>query len=157
MSFWFKILIAIVIVEALGGIGAAITSDQIAGWYAYLKKPAGTPPNWVFGPVWITLYAMMGAAFGLIWNLKEPGLEKGAAFTWFGIQLVLNIAWTPVFFGLHQMLSALVVIIALWAAIATTILCFWRLAPLAAILLVPCQAWVSYATYLNAGYWWLNR
>ena len=79
------------------------------------------------------------------------------ALVWFGIQFALNLAWTPVFFGLHQLLIALVVIVALWGSIVVTIVSFSRLQKVAGLLLVPYLLWVSYATYLNAGYWWLNR
>jgi benzodiazapine receptor len=157
MPFWIKIVLSIVAVEVLGGLGAAITSDQIPGWYENLQRPPGTPPNWLFGPVWISLYAMIGAAFAIIWHRAEPGAVQRAAMIWFTVQLVLNLAWTPVFFGMHQMLVALVVIVGLWVVIAVTIAQFRRLNPVAAMLLTPYLLWVSYATYLNGGYWFLNR
>jgi tryptophan-rich sensory protein len=157
MPFWTKLLVSIVAIEVLGGLGAAVTSSQIPEWYAGLNKPPGTPPNGIFGPVWICLYAMVGAAFALVWHRAAPGPQKRTAMLWFGAQLLLNLAWTPVFFGAHQMLLALLVIVALGAAIAMTIAKFRRLDALAAALLVPYLLWVSYATYLNAGNWWLNR
>lgn len=157
MPFWTKIILSIVIVEALGGLGAAITSDQIPGWYASLQKPPGTPPNWVFGPVWISLYAMMGAAFAIIWHKADSGSAKRTGMIWFGVQLILNLAWTPVFFGMHQMMAALLVIVCLLIAIVVTIGKFHRLNRIASALLIPYLVWVSYATYLNGGYWFLNR
>ena len=157
MPFWCKLLLSIIAIEILGGLGAAVTSSQIAEWYAGLSKPPGTPPNWLFGPVWICLYAMVGSAFAIIWHRVEAGAPKRIAMLWFGAQLVLNLAWTPVFFGLHQMLFALVIILAMWFAIAITIILFRKLQPLAAALMIPYLLWVTYATYLNAGYWLLNR
>ena len=157
IPFWLKLLASVLIVEFLGGLGAAVTSSQIPDWYAGLQKPPGTPPNWLFGPVWVTLYGMIGAAFAIVWHFARPGTAKRIALSWFAVQLILNLAWTPVFFGLHQMFAALIVIVALWAAIATTIIHFGRLQSVGAVLLVPYLVWVSYATYLNAGYWYLNR
>lgn len=157
MPFWIKVLISVVVVEALGGIGAAVTSGQIADWYAGLRRPPGTPPNWLFGPVWITLYAMIGLSFAIIWHHAAPGRLKQVALLCFAIQMLLNIAWTPVFFGWHRMLVALLIIVALWVAIVVTILLFRKLRLSAALLLVPYLIWVSYATYLNAGYWLFNR
>ena len=156
MPFWIKAVISVVAIEVLGGVRAAVTSSQIPEWYAGLSKPPGTPPNWLFGPVWISLYAMVGVAFAIIWHKAEPGAAKRTAMLWFAVQLVLNLAWTPVFFGWHRLLLALLVIVALWGAIAVTIVLFRRLQPVAAALLIPYLLWVSYATYLNAGHWWLN-
>jgi len=157
MPFWIKMLIAVAAVEVLGGLGAWITRSQIPGWYAGLQRPPGTPPNWIFGPVWSLLYAMMGAGFAVVWHRTEPGAAKRVAILWFGAQLALNLAWTPVFFRWHQPFAALAVIAALWIAIAVTISKFRRIQPLAAALLIPCWLWVGYATYLNAGFWLLNR
>lgn len=157
MRLSWKILICIFAVEALGGVGGWITSSQIPGWYGGLEQPPGTPPNWVFGPVWLLLYAMMGAAFALVWHRASPGRAKRVGMGWFGWQLALNVAWTPVFFGMHRMLAALVVIIALWFAIVITMRSFRSLDRLAAALLAPYLLWVSYAAYLNAGYLLLNR
>lgn len=157
MPLFLKILVSIIVVEVLGGLGAAITSDQIPGWYAGLAKPPGTPPNWLFGPVWGVLYAMMGAAFALVWHYAEPSSAKRSALWCYAVQLVLNLSWTTVFFGMHEMLMGLLILLALLVAIVATIVRFRRLRPLAGWLMAPYLVWVSYATYLNAGYWWLNR
>lgn len=157
MALWIKIVLSVLGIQVLGGVSAMITADQIPGWYAGLQRPPGTPPNAIFGPVWITLYAMMGVAFALVWHRAEPGAAKRKALGVFGFQLFLNMAWTPIFFGWHQMLVALMVIVVLWFAIAWTIRLFWGVLPLAGALLLPYLLWVSYATYLNAGYWGLNR
>jgi tryptophan-rich sensory protein len=157
MNFGGKILIAVLSVEVLGGLGATVTSGGISGWYTGLVRPPGTPPNWVFGPVWVTLYAMMGVAIALVWHRAQAGGAKRDALLWAGLQLVLNLAWTPVFFGWHQMLVALVVILLLWVALAVTAVKFWKICRLAGMLLVPYWIWVGYATYLNGGFWILNR
>ena len=102
MPLWIKLFISIVAVELLGGLGGWITSSQIPDWYAGLNKPVGNPPNWLFGPVWGFLYALIGIAFALIWHQPKSATRQ-KAIIWFGIQLFLNLAWTPVFFGLHQM------------------------------------------------------
>ncbi|MEM0969733.1 MAG: TspO/MBR family protein, partial [Verrucomicrobiota bacterium] len=99
MPFWLKILVSVIAVEILGGLGAVFTTSSIETWYAELTKPPGNPPNWLFAPVWTALYALIGIAFARVWHLGEAGPRKQAAMTWFTIQLVLNLAWTPVFFG----------------------------------------------------------
>lgn len=149
-----KILLCSLVMLALGGLSGWLTSSAIPGWYATLVRPPGTPPNWLFGPVWTVLYLMIGASFALIWHRGRVGKNQ-ATFS-FIVQLVLNLAWTPVFFGLHQMEVALGVIILLWFAIALTLRSFADSSRPAAILLVPYLLWVSYATYLNAGYAFLN-
>lgn len=157
MPLWLKIVLCIIAAEILGGLGGFLTATSIDTWYADLNKPPGNPPNWLFGPVWSVLYAMMGTAFALVWHRADPGPEMKSALTWFVIQLVLNLAWTPVFFGAHQMLAALVIIVSLLGAILITIRKFRPISQLAGWLLVPYTLWVSYATWLNLGYWWLNR
>jgi benzodiazapine receptor len=124
---------------------------------AYIRKPAGTPPNWVFGPVWVFLYAMIGVSVAIIWERGANGGEVGKALILFVVQLTLNAVWTLIFFGLHQLLPALVVVGALWVVILVTIIAFLRHSKFAGCLLIPYLIWVTYATYLNAGCWLLNR
>ncbi len=132
--------------------GAWMTSPA---WYAALVKPAWSPPAWLFGPVWTLLYVLMAVAAWLVW--REGGwLRQRRALTLYLVQLVLNAAWTPIFFGLRQPGWALVEIIALWIAILATLLAFKRVRPLAAWLLAPYLAWVSFATVLNFTLWRLN-
>lgn len=157
MGLLVKIILCVVAVEVLGSAGALTMGDALKEWYPNLSKPPGTPPPWVFGPVWGTLYAMIGIALALVWHRGEPGCAKRSALLWFGVQMALNVAWTPLFFGLRQVALALVVIVVLWVVIGVTIQRFRRVDRLAAALLIPYLAWVSYATWLNAGYWWLNR
>ena len=149
-----KIILSSLVMLLLGGVGGYLTSGSITSWYAKLNQPPGTPPNWLFGPVWSTLYVMIGASFALIWHQGSLGNNRPTYY--FLTQLILNLAWTPVFFGAHQIGAALMVIILLWVAIALTIHAFYKLSKTAAYLLIPYLVWVSYATYLNAGHLHLN-
>lgn len=132
--------------------GAAFPPDA---WFAALAKPSWQPPNWLFGPVWTTLYLMMGIAAGLVWR-RGPAPAVRGALAIYAMQLVLNALWTPAFFGAHALGAALVVIVVLWIAIALTIIRFWSIHRVAAALLLPYLAWVSFATALNAELWSLN-
>lgn len=124
-------------------------------WYASLAKPAWTPPNWLFGPAWTFLYASMGVAAFLVW--RSAGWRRGrGALRFFLLQLGLNAAWTPLFFGLHAMGWALAAIVLLLAAAAATAAAFHRVRPVAACLLLPYLAWLAYAAALNAALWRLN-
>ena len=150
-SRWFVLLWALLpFLAALGG--AAFPPDQ---WFAALAKPSWQPPNYLFGPVWTTLYLMMGIAAGLVW-LRGPSPAVRAALIVFVLQLLLNALWTPVFFGAHALGAALLVIVLMWVAIVVTLRRFARVSTLAAWLLVPYLAWVSFATALNAALWRLN-
>ena len=150
MSNTFKLIIAIVVSELAGIIGSVFTSSSIDGWYAGIVKPAINPPAWVFGPVWTTLFALMGIAAFLIWSSYAKASEdkkKGVkiALILFGIQLVLNTLWSIIFFGLQSPGGALIEIIFLWIAILATIIAFAKISKLAAWFLVPYIAWVSFA------------
>lgn len=135
---------------------AALGSPFIPGdWYAGLTKPAWNPPSWVFGPVWTALYTMMAVAAWLVWQRSAGGVRR-LALGLFLAQLVLNAAWTPLFFGLHLLGVALAEMLLLWVAIAATIIAFHRVHRLAAWLLVPYLAWVSFAAFLNLALWRLN-
>lgn len=121
-------------------------------WYQNLKKPPGTPPSWVFGPVWTALYLMMGWAAGRLVVRRD-----WIATVCFIGQLILNLAWTPVFFGAHQIGAALAIIAALWLVLLATIALAAKVDRPAALLLLPYLAWISYASYLNGSFFWLNR
>ncbi|MHC4910297.1 MAG: TspO/MBR family protein [Planctomycetota bacterium] len=123
-------------------------------WYAGLEKPPWTPPNWLFGPVWTVLYLMMGTAAWLVW--RKGWTRARGALVCFLVQLGLNAAWTPLFFGTHTMVAALVCIALLWLAILATILAFRRHDVRASLLLVPYLLWVTLATALNFELWRLN-
>lgn len=151
-----KIILCALVMLGLGGLGSWLTSGSIPNWFADLKHPPGRPPNWIFGPVWSALYLMIGTSFALIWHHDPERIGKTRATYFFSAQLLLNLLWTPAFFGIHQITLALIIIILMWCSIALTILEFRKLSPLAAKLLIPYLLWVSFATYLNAGYAWLN-
>ena len=137
-----------------GGIGA-IASTGAASFYAQLSQPSWAPPAWLFGPVWSGLYVLMGIAAWLVW--REHGFRgASAALRLFVVQLFANALWTWLFFVWHQGALSLAEIVALLFLIASTILAFWRLHRLAALLLVPYLAWVSFATALTASLWRLN-
>jgi tryptophan-rich sensory protein len=157
MKTALRILAAIVICELAGVIGSMFTAPAIPGWYAGLAKPSFNPPNWVFGPVWTTLYAMMGLAAYLVYEKGWNRPEVRKALTVFGVQLVLNALWSVVFFGGRQLLGGVVVIVLLWLMILLTIRLFSRTSRPAAYLLVPYVLWVSFATVLNVSLYLLNR
>lgn len=123
-------------------------------YYADLAKPDWAPPAWLFGPVWTSLYALIGLSAWLAW--RRGGSDSRLALGIWAIQLVLNAAWTPLFFGLREPFVALVGILALWLAIVATVVTFWRVRPLAGALLLPYLAWVSFAAALNFEIWRLN-
>lgn len=141
--------------ELAGGLGSLFTVPSIAGWYQMLQKPALNPPNWIFGPVWTTLFLFMGIAAFLVWK-KSRGTGRKIALSLFGVQFVLNVLWSALFFGWHQVDLAFVEIIALWIAILWTGIFFYRHSKPAGILFVPYLAWVSFASYLNFALWSLN-
>lgn len=141
---------------AAGAIAGSVTQPQIAGWYASLEKPRFTPPNIAFPIVWGLLYGLMAVAAWRIWRVEDRPQARRRALVWFGIQLVLNAAWSFGFFGAESPLLGLLVILALDAALAVAIVAFWPLDRLASLLLVPYFAWVAYATLLNASILSLN-
>jgi benzodiazapine receptor len=151
-----KLIGSIAACEGAGLIGSVFTTPAITTWYVTLQKPTFTPPNWVFGPVWASLYALMGVAVFLIWRrgLQQDGVK--AAFIIFWVQLVLNLMWSIVFFGLHSILGGVVVIIALWALVLITILRFFKISRVAGGLLVPYIVWLSIASALNVSIYMLN-
>ena len=153
---WTRLAICIVLCESAGIVGSLATFSAIPTWYAALAKPAFAPPNWLFGPVWTILYASMGIALYLVWQkgLEKPEVKKAAAF--FGVQLVLNVLWSLLFFGLHNPGLALVDIALLAVMIVATAVQFKKVSATAALLLLPYLAWVVFAAALNFGIWRLN-
>ena len=152
MSPWAVLVAFLVVVFAVSAVGGLFTASSVGGWYAGLAKPSWRPPNWLFGPVWTALYAMMAVSAWLVW--KRVGF--GPALLVFAIQLLINGIWSPVFFGAHSLGGGLVVIVALWFGIVGTIAMFWPISLTAALLLVPYLAWVSFAAVLNFAIWYLN-
>jgi translocator protein len=147
----------IMVCFAAAGVGSLATIPQTVGgsWYGTLDKPFFTPPASVFGPVWTVLYLSMAVSAWLVWR-REGFSGAQAAMALFSAQLVLNLLWSVIFFGLEAPGLALVEIVALWMAILLTILAFSKISRAAGWLLVPYLAWVTFATALNAGIWWLN-
>ncbi len=152
------VIIAVIICLTAGAIGSFFTTPYLPTWYTTLNKPPFSPPNWLFGPVWTTLYFLMGVAFYDVW-VKHTGRSSNwlGDVTFFLIQIILNTLWSIVFFGLHQIGVALLVILVLWFMILLCIIAFSRISKIAAILLVPYILWVSFASVLNAAIYFLNR
>ena len=136
------------------GLGSLFTTASLGSWYAGLAKPSWNPPNWIFGPVWTVLYAMMAVAGWLVW--RRGGSQSWLALRWFAIQLALNVVWSAVFFGLQLPGLAFFEIMLLWAAIAATLLTSWRVSRTAGILFAPYLLWVSFAATLSFAIWRLN-
>lgn len=151
-SAWMLAL-SLALVFVAGGLGSLAMPDA---WYAQLQKPPLNPPGWVFGPVWTTLYALMAVAAWLVWR-EHRSANVRMPLAVYAVQLALNAIWSPLFFGLHRPDLALIDLIAMWCAVAVTLVLFWRVRPLAGGLLIPYLAWVSFAGYLNGSIWWLNR
>jgi benzodiazapine receptor len=137
-------------------MGAVFTTSSVRDWYPTLQKPSWNPPAWLFGPVWTILYIMMAIAAWLVWQRRGLVIVN-SALGLFAFQLILNAAWSPLFFGLRSPLAGLSDIFLLWAAIFVTLLSFWKISPAAGVLLVPYWLWVSFATALNFAIWKLNR
>ena len=154
----FKILVMIVTCVVIGAISGLLTQEGVDTWYTTIEKPSFNPPNWIFAPVWSTLYVMMGIAAGLVWHEMESQKEtvkKGLTF--FAIQLALNALWSYIFFGLHNPMLALVEIILLWLMIYETFVFFNKVNKIAGYLFIPYLLWVTFATVLTASIYWLNR
>jgi tryptophan-rich sensory protein len=155
LKSWGVLAGLVILCAAVGAIGGAITVPQVPTWYAGLNQPSFRPPDWLFGPVWTTLYAMMAIAAWLAWRTAGPARRAGAMGL-FLLQLAVNAVWPPIFFGAHLLLVGLIDIVLLWLALAATIVKFWRIRPVAGLLLLPYLAWVSFASVLNAAIWRLN-
>lgn len=155
MSSFIKFIGCIGLVFLLGAIGSFVTIPNIETWYATLQKPTFNPPNWLFGPVWLTLYILIGISLFTLLTTKTK-LDKQKVYLIFGVQLCLNLAWPVAFFGLHSPVWALVTIILLFGAIVLTITESWRINKVAAYLLFPYAAWVGFAMVLNTAIVALN-
>jgi benzodiazapine receptor len=155
-DFW-RLIISIFVCQLAGLIGSIFTTPAISTWYATLKKPSFNPPNWLFSPVWITLFVLMGISLFLVWRKQRDTPHANRGLTLFGVQLVFNVLWSVFFFGLKSPLGGLIVIAILWILILLTILQFSKISELAAILLIPYIVWVSFAAILNASLFALNR
>lgn len=175
-----KLLISIIICQLAGVIGSIFTTPSISTWYALFQKPDFMPPNWLFAPAWITLFLLMGISLYLVWAKNwsvrvsesqspakkawNPISEKLWVGAWkeensiaiFILQLILNILWSVIFFGLKLPGPAFFEILMLWFAILYTIINFYRISKIAAYLLIPYILWVTFAAFLNFSIWQLN-
>jgi benzodiazapine receptor len=150
---WLALIGFIVLCNGAGFLGTLVGNQ---GYYRELVLPSWAPPPAVFGPAWITLYVLMGTATWLVWR-TPPSRDRREALGWFAVQLVLNAAWTPVFFGLENPAAGFALILTIPVAVTGMIISYARLSRLAAGMLVPLWLWVGFATLLNGAIWWLNR
>ena len=152
---WIGLVLFVLVCLGAGGLGATVTTPEIDGWYRTVVKPEWNPPDWVFGPVWTTLFVLMGISAWLVW--KPAGFKEAAtALSLFAVQLILNVAWSWIFFGMHQIGWAVVEIVILWLAILATTVAFFRRSKAAVWLLMPYLGWVTFASVLNFAIWQLN-
>lgn len=169
-SHWGALPVALIIPLVAATIGSIATNRSRFGWYRRLRKPTWNPPEWVFGPVWTLLFTAMGVASWLVWRRGQRSSEEETvqdqrtthaevqgALTFYGIQLALNTLWSVIFFGLRRLDLALVEIVPFWTTILLTLVRFYRIHPVAGLLLAPYQLWVTFAALLNARVWQLNR
>lgn len=146
---------SIALTLAVGAVGGAATASSVGTWYVGLAKPPFNPPNWIFGPVWTTLYILMAVAAWRVYQRAE-GRARIRALGLYLVQLTLNLGWSLIFFGLRNPALALVELAALLVALVLTLVAFWRIDRLAGALLAPYLAWSSFAFALNAAIWRLN-
>jgi tryptophan-rich sensory protein len=140
---------------AASAVGGAATASSVGTWYQTLAKPAFNPPNWIFAPVWTALYFMMAIAAWRVW--RRDGLTGARAeATLFALQLVLNMVWSILFFGLRSTGAAMVEIFVLLLAILATTVVFWQRDRVAGMLFIPYAVWVAFAAVLNVALWRLN-
>lgn len=150
-----KLLTSLILPSGVGAIAGMFTADAIPGWYASLIRPSFNPPNWVFGPVWTCLYLILGISLFLIWK-QNASRDRNLAIFVFLIQLTLNFSWSFIFFFFNLIGLALLEIILLWISIVLMILRFYKIKPMAAYINIPYLLWVSFASILNAAYYFLN-
>ena len=156
LSPTWKIVIAVLICQAVGIVSGSLTQNEMSTWFNTLQKPSWNPPGYLFGPVWTTLYLLMGISLGLIWKSDTPEPQKLRAELTFAVQLFLNFCWSILFFKMHSPLLAFVDIALMIITILMTIGRFARISRVAAWLLVPYLAWVCFATVLNYTIWSMN-
>jgi len=150
-----KLILALAIPIGLGAIAGMFTAEAVPEWFATLNSPSFSPPNWLFGPVWTTLYLLMGVSMFLIWK-EEPTRKRNLALLVYVVQLLLNFGWSFIFFYYHRLGLALAEIVVLWISIVLMLVMFYKIKPLAAYLNIPYLLWVSFATILTASYYILN-
>ncbi len=147
---WLALAISVLLVAAVAFFGSRFVPGP---WYEALAKPAWNPPNWLFGPAWTTLYALMALAAWKVWIAVR---RIDLALVLYGLQLLLNALWSWLFFGLQRIDLALAEILALWLLVLATLVLFWRRDRLAGMLMIPYLLWLSFAAALNLAIWQLN-
>lgn len=157
MRSTIRLILCVGLCLGVGLTAGIFTAKGVTTWYAGLAKPAWTPPNIAFPIVWNILYVMMGLSLWLLWERAAAGADRSRAIGLFFGQLALNAAWSPAFFTLHWVWTALAIIVAMAVVIGLTIRAAWPVQKAAAVLLLPYLAWVLYASTLNAGVGLLNR
>lgn len=158
MSKYLRIIYCVAICLVVGYLSSITTQSSINTWYPTLIKPSFNPPNWLFAPVWTLLFIMMGIAAGMIWNQLENQRELvKKALLFFTVQLLLNALWSYLFFGLNNVLLALIEVILLWLVIYETFHIFRKIDKKAAYLFIPYLIWVAFAAVLNGSIYYLNR
>jgi benzodiazapine receptor len=151
-----RLIVSILIPLVIGSVGSIVTIAEIPTWYSTLSKPSWAPPNWLFGPVWTTLYILMGIALFLVWREGLNRSDVRFAILIFAVQLFINLLWSIVFFTYHSLFGGFIVIMILWIAILANIIAFSIISRTAGLLLVPYIVWVSIASYLNYSVYILN-
>lgn len=152
-----QLVVAILIAQSAGIIGSIFTAPAIPEWYAQLEKPDFQPPDWIFGPVWVTLYTLIGIASYVIWRKRAEKPAAGKALFVYALHLSVNALWPVLFFGLREPGWAMVGIVLLWVMIAWVMQLFYRVDRRAAYLMIPYLLWVSYAALLNYAIWQMNK
>lgn len=155
MKKFLQLILAIAVCQLAGGIGSLFTYPQIENWYQGIEKSSLNPPNWVFGPVWMTLFTLMGISLWLIWQKKENKNFK-LALIFFACQLVLNSLWSVLFFGYALVLIAFIEMIVLWILILLTAIYCYKINKISGLLFIPYLLWVGFASYLTYAVWILN-
>ena len=151
----FGLFVFVALCLLVSAAGGMVTATSVDTWYQALAKPSFNPPDWVFAPVWTTLYFLMGVSGWRVWR-RSPSRATRGALALFGLQLFLNFAWSVLFFGFQRIDLALIDIVILFVAIVANMILFWRIEHLATLLLVPYAAWVVFAIVLNVSIWLLN-
>jgi benzodiazapine receptor len=157
MKKWqiFKLIVSIILPLGLGTIAGIYTAQAIPEWYPTLNRPSFNPPNWIFGPVWTTLYLLMGISLFLIWK-QEVSKARNLAILIFMLQLLLNFGWSFIFFYFNMIGFAFIEIILLWISIVIMLVLFHKIKPMASYINIPYLLWVTFATVLNGSYYFLN-
>jgi benzodiazapine receptor len=154
---YLPLFISILITQAVGIASAYFTLPEVEGWYSTLRKPAFTPPDNFFAPIWTVLYVLIGISAYLVWQRRNDAIQYKISVGVYAIQLLLNFLWAIIFFGMHQILGGLIDTILLWIVIIINIICFRKFNSGAAWLLAPYLLWTSFAIVLNFWFFMLNR